>query len=89
MIEPRSAGSAKWAAGPRSKCAIGHRAGHGGGRLSTVGTTTIEKPRRRRGILPDAGAGQDGLAGKPKVLELAERYKIVIVGYEPGSNKAR
>jgi DUF1009 family protein len=51
--------------------------------VPTIGVTTIEKLRA-------AGAGcvvlepdKTIILEKPKVLELADRYRIAIVGYQP------
>jgi hypothetical protein len=49
--------------------------------VPTVGTTTIEKLHAARAGCLVLEAGRTILLGKPKVLELAERYKIAVVGW--------
>jgi DUF1009 family protein len=51
--------------------------------VPTVGTTTIEKLHANRAIVLVLEPGKTIMLEKPKVLELAERYKISIVGYSP------
>lgn len=53
--------------------------------VPTVGTTTIEKLHANRASALVLEPGKTIMLEKPKVLELAERYKITIVGYEPES----
>ena len=50
--------------------------------VPTVGTTTIEKLAAARAGCLVLETGRTILLEKPKVLELADRYKIAIVGYE-------
>lgn len=49
--------------------------------VPTVGTTTIEKLAAARAACLVLEPGRTVLLEKPKVLELAERYKIAVVGY--------
>lgn len=51
--------------------------------VPTVGTTTIEKLAAARAGCLVLEPGKTILLEKPKVLELADRYKIAVVGYEP------
>jgi DUF1009 family protein len=51
--------------------------------VPTVGTTTIEKLHANRASVLVLEPGKTIMLEKPKVLELAERYRISIVGYEP------
>ena len=51
--------------------------------VPTVGTTTIEKLHSNRATVLVLEPGKTIMLEKPKVLELAERYKISIVGYSP------
>jgi hypothetical protein len=51
--------------------------------VPTVGTTTIEKLHANRATVLVLEPGKTIMLEKPKVLELAERYKISIVGYSP------
>jgi hypothetical protein len=51
--------------------------------VPTVGTTTIEKLHANRAAALVLEPGKTIMLEKPKVLELAERYKIAIVGYSP------
>jgi UDP-2,3-diacylglucosamine hydrolase len=53
--------------------------------VPTVGTTTIEKLHANHASALILEPGKTIMLEKPKVLELAERYKITIVGYEPES----
>jgi DUF1009 family protein len=50
--------------------------------VPTIGTTTIEKLRDARAACVVLEPGKTVLLEKQKVLELADRYKIAIVGYE-------
>ena len=52
--------------------------------VPTVGTTTIEKLAAARAGCLVLEPGKTILLEKPKVLELADRYKIAIVGYDGG-----
>lgn len=52
--------------------------------VPTVGTTTIEKLAAARAACLVLEPGRTVLLEKPKVLELAERYKIAVVGYGGG-----
>ena len=54
--------------------------------VPTVGTTTIEKLAAARASCLVLEPGQTILLEKPKVLELADRHKIAVIGYsgEPG-----
>jgi DUF1009 family protein len=56
---------------------------HGDMRLDvpTVGTTTIEKLHAARATALVLEPGKTIMLEKPKVLELADRYRIAIVGY--------
>jgi len=51
--------------------------------VPTVGTTTIEKLHANRAAALVLEPGKTIMLEKAKVLELAERYKIAIVGYSP------
>jgi DUF1009 family protein len=51
--------------------------------VPTIGTTTIEKVHEARGGCIVLEPGKTMLLEKKKVLELADRYKIAIVGYIP------
>jgi hypothetical protein len=51
--------------------------------VPTVGTTTIEKLHANRAAALVLEPGKTIMLEKAKVLELAERYKITIVGYSP------
>lgn len=51
--------------------------------VPTVGTTTIEKLHANRAAVLVLEPGKTIMLEKPKVLELAQRYKISIVGYSP------
>jgi DUF1009 family protein len=53
--------------------------------VPTVGTTTIEKLHANRASVLVLEPGKTIMLEKPKVLELAERYRISIVGYDPSS----
>ena len=53
--------------------------------VPTVGTTTIEKLHANHASALILEPGKTIMLEKPKVLELAERYKITIVGYTPES----
>jgi len=50
--------------------------------VPTVGTTTIEKLAAARAACLVLEAGKTILLEKQKVIELADRYKIVLVGYD-------
>jgi UDP-2,3-diacylglucosamine hydrolase len=50
--------------------------------VPTIGTTTIEKLAAARAGCIVLEAGKTVILEKQKVLELAERHKIAIVGYE-------
>jgi DUF1009 family protein len=52
--------------------------------VPTIGVTTMEKLREARAGCVVLEPGKTVLLEKQKVLELAERYKIAIVGYTPG-----
>ncbi len=54
--------------------------------VPTVGITTIEKLRAARASALVLEPGKTIILEKPKVLELADRYRIAIVGYVPGSS---
>jgi UDP-2,3-diacylglucosamine hydrolase len=51
--------------------------------VPTVGITTIEKLHANRASVLVLEPGKTIMLEKPKVLELAERYRIAIVGYVP------
>ena len=51
--------------------------------VPTVGTTTIEKMHANRAAALVLEPGKTIILEKAKVLELADRYKITIVGYSP------
>ena len=51
--------------------------------VPTIGVTTIEKLAAARAGCVVLEAGKTVLLEKQKVLELAERHKIAIVGHEP------
>jgi DUF1009 family protein len=51
--------------------------------VPTVGTTTIEKLHANRAAALVLEPGKTIMLEKAKVLELAERYKIAVVGYSP------
>src|ERR1700689_5266038 len=51
--------------------------------VPTVGTTTIEKLHAARASALVLEPGKTIILEKAKVVELAERYKIAIVGYAP------
>ena len=53
--------------------------------VPSVGTTTIEKLHAHRAGCLVLEAGRTIMLEKPKVLELAERYKIAVVGYDPAN----
>ena len=55
--------------------------------VPTVGTTTIEKLAAARAACLVLEPGKTIMLEKPKVLELAERYKIAVVGYEPDGRR--
>jgi len=55
--------------------------------VPTVGVTTIEKLREARAGCVVLEPGKTVLLEKQKVLELAERYKIAIVGFVPSEVK--
>jgi len=50
--------------------------------VPSIGTTTIEKLRAARAGCVVLEAGKTIILEKQKVLELADRYKIAVVGYE-------
>jgi hypothetical protein len=50
--------------------------------VPTVGTTTIEKLAAARAGCLVLEAGKTIMLEKPKVLELADRHKIAVVGYD-------
>jgi DUF1009 family protein len=52
--------------------------------VPTVGTTTIEKLHAARATALILEPGKTIMLEKAKVLELADRYRIAIVGYLPG-----
>lgn len=52
--------------------------------VPTVGLTTIEKLKEARASCLVLEVGKTILLEKPKVIELADRYGIAIVGYEQG-----
>jgi DUF1009 family protein len=56
--------------------------------VPTIGTTTIEKLAAAGASCVVLEAGKTIMLEKQKVLELADRYKIVIVGYEGEAPKA-
>jgi DUF1009 family protein len=51
--------------------------------VPTIGVTTIEKLAAAKAGCVVLEPGKTVLLEKPKVLELADRYKIAIVGYQP------
>ncbi len=51
--------------------------------VPTIGATTVEKLRAARAACMVLEPGKTIILEKPKVIELAERYGIAIVGYEP------
>jgi DUF1009 family protein len=51
--------------------------------VPTVGTTTIEKIHAARGSALVLEPGKTIILEKAKVLELADRYRIAVVGYSP------
>jgi hypothetical protein len=53
--------------------------------VPTVGTTTIEKLREARAGCLVLEAGKTILLEKQKVLELADRYRIAVVGWDENS----
>src|SRR5205823_6021816 len=50
--------------------------------VPTIGTTTIEKLHAARAACLVLEPGKTIMLEKPKVIELAERYGIAVVGYE-------
>lgn len=52
--------------------------------VPTIGVTTIEKLHAARAGCVVLEPGKTVLLEKQKVLEMADRFKIAIVGYEPG-----
>ena len=50
--------------------------------VPTIGTTTIEKLHAARAGCVVLEPGTTIILEKPKVLELADRYRIAVVGYE-------
>jgi DUF1009 family protein len=55
--------------------------------VPTIGTTTIEKLAAARAGCLVLEPGKTVILEKQKVLELADRYKIVVVGFEPGAGE--
>ena len=53
--------------------------------VPTIGVTTIEKLAEARASCVVLEAGKTVLLEKEKVLELADRHKIAIVGFEGGA----
>jgi DUF1009 family protein len=53
--------------------------------VPTVGTTTIEKLHANRAAVLVLEPGKTIILEKAKVLELADRYRIAVVGYQPGA----
>jgi DUF1009 family protein len=53
--------------------------------VPTVGVTTIEKLAAAKAACVVLEAGKTMLLEKQKVLELADRHKIAIVGVDAGS----
>jgi len=51
--------------------------------VPTVGTTTIEKLHAARATALVLEPGKTIILEKAKVLELADRYRIAVVGYAP------
>jgi hypothetical protein len=51
--------------------------------VPTVGVATIEKLHAAGATALVLEPGKTIMLEKPKILELAERYRIAIVGYEP------
>ena len=51
--------------------------------VPTIGVTTLEKLREARAGCVVLEPGKTVLLEKQKVLELADRYKIAIVGFQP------
>jgi hypothetical protein len=51
--------------------------------VPTIGTTTIEKIHAARGSVLVLEPGKTMMLEKPKVIELAARYRIAIVGFSP------
>jgi DUF1009 family protein len=54
--------------------------------VPSVGTVTIEKLAAARAGCLVLEAGKTIMLEKPKVLELADRYKIAVVGYEENAD---
>jgi DUF1009 family protein len=54
--------------------------------VPTIGTTTIEKLAAARAACLVCEPGKTIILEKQKVLELADRHKIAVVGYESHSN---
>jgi DUF1009 family protein len=52
--------------------------------VPTIGATTIEKLNAEKAGCVVLEPGKTIILEKSKVLELADRYKIAVVGYEPG-----
>ncbi len=50
--------------------------------VPTIGTTTIEKLAAARASCVVLEPGKTVILEKPKVLELADRYKIAVVGFQ-------
>ncbi len=55
--------------------------------VPTIGTTTIEKLAAARAACVVLEPAKTIILEKPKVLELAERYKIAVVGWEENGDK--
>ena len=51
--------------------------------VPTIGTTTIEMLKAANAAAPVLEPGRTMMVDKPKVLELADRYRIAVVGYTP------
>jgi hypothetical protein len=56
--------------------------------VPTIGTQTIEQLHAARAACVVLESGKTIILEKTKVLELADRYKIAVVGYEGNSQKA-
>ncbi|QOV89983.1 LpxI family protein [Humisphaera borealis] len=57
--------------------------------VPTIGTVTIEKLAAARAGCVVLEPGKTIILEKPKVLELADRYKIAVVGYDAAAGNAR
>ncbi len=53
--------------------------------VPAIGMTTIEKLREARAACVVLEANKTIILEKTKVLELADRYKIAVVGYDPAT----